>query len=1409
MKSGESLSLKKRAKQTLALFLSGLMVLGVLSLPINVNATDYSVAATPPIGIEPGTMYAGGDTLYVGNNASNPGSVYYSYRVNYALYESGDVFYEDIISENDSKPFYGVAVGDEGVYYVDGTFHFSNVVPNNEDTPESIKTMAQNYLSLYSYQGASSRKEAYYGDDERNISAYDLYFNLYYGFRVAFEGMEGDEATQYAYYRFGPGFVLDDYPAVTPEAGPVSEGFGSLIGWSNSRNYIDSTSDGIFVELGEPVPMDGMQSYLDASKTLTMYPVFELTALADDAVTIELGDEYGNYPAAKASTLTPAITGLDGRTYTIQYYKQTYNEISGEYEYTYYSDTVPDVIGSYRIIVTAAATETQYDDDGNISKRGFIQQTFTKDITCTSSAQENVVFDCPDGIYVSQYTFDPADYITGLKEDPVIHYQLYDTKTSDYMALDQVPDKAYDSMYIKISAESTEHYTAYQSAKEDFTVKVSWGPMPASRCTIEGERVTGETVEGMPVYKGPVTITAPEGYLFYRDYYYFRTDNDSFVDTMTFEDEGFNDLTGYFRRISDGAVTERTSLVSGMDSFWIDTEDPKTMNVKVDGTEADLAFGNNMTVTAKTLEFDVYDYVEIREIPDSDDYYYDYCDGLKSVTVDGVAVSFAEDNDEAVATVTLKNDLPGDKTFQVKAVDKAGHEVTWNITLQYPTDETPEPPYTISGTSGDADFYTTDVVVEPAEGYSFADDMTKDPSGFLTSMTFEETSEEITVRLYNKEKELFTEEITIPGFKIDKLDPVIASVGKDQDGAEVTITEGGLLHVKTVTFEVSDANLSMVTVNGDSIPVSSGKATITLSAESEEKEYEVSAKDLAGRVTTVTFKIEVYGIASGTVTAKTGLVYTGEEQSLVTPGTATNGSFVYCEEQEGDYLEAIPAGKDAGTYTVWYKVVGDEYYLDSEPAMLTITIAKADVVITGMSHPNLNYTGELQTLVSVTSVTGGTLSFKVDGEAAYSTEFPARKDAGTYTIQYKVDGDDNYNPVEGSFNVTIAKKLVGITWSNTEFEYDGEEHCPTAVLTDVFASDTCTFTVTGAAKEAGNHAATVTSLSNANYVLPENPSTAFVIKEPEKKEEPKKEEPKKAGTVTISMAGFYYGGTPTSPSIGSTTNDVSKASVLYRNAAGQYFTTVPTEVGTYTVSVTLPATGNYLECSASAGFTVSYLPVPDDAYTLEGTKGDGDWYTSYIEVVPGNGYEISLGSRDAFSTKPIRFEEGTAGGTIYIRKSSTGEQTGGVLISNLMIDATAPVINDLEKGSIYYADEEGKLLAYVTDKNIDKVVVDGKDVTVVAADGTNAFELPIGKKKQLVQITVSDKAGNKTTIDIITAPTWMKDGIVGEGEYYLEVGTGYKTSADGSMTLDGDSTVYSPNITFYAKREGDHTFHKH
>ena len=79
--------------------------------------------------------------------------------------------------------------------------------------------------------------------------------------------------------------------------------------------------------------------------------------------------------------------------------------------------------------------------------------------------------------------------------------------------------------------------------------------------------------------------------------------------------------------------------------------------------------------------------------------------------------------------------------------------------------------------------------------------------------------------------------------------------------------------------------------------------------------------------------------------AKT-LIYNGQAQELVTAGTATGGEMQYAlGDANGatqSYTTSIPSKTNAGTYYVWYKVVGDANHNDVAGDSVAVKIAPAD-----------------------------------------------------------------------------------------------------------------------------------------------------------------------------------------------------------------------------------------------------------------------------------------------------------------------------------------------------------------------------------------------------------------------------------------------------------------------------------
>ena len=119
---------------------------------------------------------------------------------------------------------------------------------------------------------------------------------------------------------------------------------------------------------------------------------------------------------------------------------------------------------------------------------------------------------------------------------------------------------------------------------------------------------------------------------------------------------------------------------------------------------------------------------------------------------------------------------------------------------------------------------------------------------------------------------------------------------------------------------------------------------------------------------TVTIKVNKATPTFNAPTAQENLTYTGQEQELITAGSVTSGGTMqYSLTENGTYSQDIPTGTDAGAYTVWYRVIGDENHNDTAPASVAVSIRQKPLTITEVTTASKTYDGT--TNAGITSVT--------------------------------------------------------------------------------------------------------------------------------------------------------------------------------------------------------------------------------------------------------------------------------------------------------------------------------------------------------------------------------------------------------------------------------------------------------
>ena len=114
-------------------------------------------------------------------------------------------------------------------------------------------------------------------------------------------------------------------------------------------------------------------------------------------------------------------------------------------------------------------------------------------------------------------------------------------------------------------------------------------------------------------------------------------------------------------------------------------------------------------------------------------------------------------------------------------------------------------------------------------------------------------------------------------------------------------------------------------------------------------------------------------------TAQENLTYTGQEQALIIAGSVADyGTMQYSLTENGTYSQDIPAGTDAGTYTVWYRVIGDANHNDTALASVPVSIGKKPLTITGVTAASKPYDGTTDADISSVTFDNMTLTRGTD-----------------------------------------------------------------------------------------------------------------------------------------------------------------------------------------------------------------------------------------------------------------------------------------------------------------------------------------------------------------------------------------------------------------------------------------------
>ena len=564
--------------------------------------------------------------------------------------------------------------------------------------------------------------------------------------------------------------------------------------------------------------------------------------------------------------------------------------------------------------------------------------------------------------------------------------------------------------------------------------------------------------------------------------------------------------------------------------------------------------------------------------------------------------------------------------------------------------------------------------------------------------------------------------------------------------------------------------------------LNAGTATVTLTgkgnySDSVSKTFTIKQKDVTAQrdatdiqvvVDKGTFDAPTFGDVTGTLAYSYdgATSYDAIVKKLETLQLGATGDIEYTYTANGNYTGTI-------TGKLHFTVV-------NLPAA-TITTAPA-------AKTGLTFNGTEQVLVNAGSgITGGTLQYKLDG-GSYNAELPKATNAGSYTVYYKVKGNNttHSDSSEQSFTVTIAPKTVtaAVSVEPTSYTYTGEAIMPTTVTvkdgtTVIPASE---YTVTyGNNTNAGKATVTVKDQDGGNYVV--SGTATFTITKAE------------LSGVTVSLKGWTYGDTAKTPTV---SGNLGGGNVTYQykaDNASTYTSTVPTNAGTYTVKATVAESANYKAATATGSFTIAPKTVANAAVTLSQTSYayTGRAFQPSVTVkdgttvIPASEYTVVYTDNINVGTATVTVTD-RAGGNYVVSGTATFTITKAAL-SGLSVSLGGWTYGDTAKTP-------------TVSGNLGNANVTYQYKAADAADETYTNVVPTNAGTYTVKATVAESANYAAataTRNFTIVPKAISKATVeniGEQEFTGRTITPTVTVKDGTVVLtDADySVAYANNI---------------
>lgn len=226
----------------------------------------------------------------------------------------------------------------------------------------------------------------------------------------------------------------------------------------------------------------------------------------------------------------------------------------------------------------------------------------------------------------------------------------------------------------------------------------------------------------------------------------------------------------------------------------------------------------------------------------------------------------------------------------------------------------------------------------------------------------------------------------------------------------------GLNNPNPEFYTINDSTINLVDVEKDG-SVFEGWFT-TSSFDSNSKIETINTSTL----TDYTLYAKFRGTKTNPIVNVTGkdLTYNTLEQELL--NASVEGGTIYYSLDNENYTEEMPKGLNAGSYVIYYKVIGDENHSDLLDQSITVSIKKATINMDGVvfNGDEFTYDGNSKSIY----VDESTLPIEITG-VNYTNNGKINADTYTVTASFVYD-IDNYNTVA---NKTATLKINKATAS--------------------------------------------------------------------------------------------------------------------------------------------------------------------------------------------------------------------------------------------------------------------------------------------------------------------------------------------------------------------------------------------